>query len=253
MFALTAALCLAAEPSRAAEPATPQRPTFSSSPATTANRTLELESGYFGSDADTADLPLTLKWGSGEQTELFLGWSPWTKAAKDVDGPGDYSVGVRHRFLEADDGPLDLAYQLSGKIPTATDDDGLGSGVPDVTTALTSAWAAGSWSVVGYYQLGLLGQSSGSGALVDHGLAFALGRPFGDKLSAFVEWSGTWRPELRSSDRQWIGGAAYALRPSLVLDAALSWVLQPGEDVLAVSAGITMNLGRPFDVFRSDG
>ncbi len=238
------AVATAWHPVSAAEPVTPQRPSFSSDPNTTAAGTLELEAGYLADDADGAGLPLALKWGSGPSTELFVGWSPWQQASSDVTGIGDVSVGVRHRFLDGD-GPMTMAYQVSGKVPTASADDGLGSGVPDLSLALTSLWSGQSSSVVAYYQAGLIGRPASSGVLVDHALALAVGIPLGDRLSSFLETTGTWRPELHSSDVQGVAGFGFAVRPSIVIDAAVNVVLKSGENLVSGTIGFTVNLGRP--------
>jgi len=175
------------------EAATPQRPSFSADPSTTAPGTLELEAGFVAAEAEQRDTPLTLKWGAGPSTELFLGWSPWVQAG-DLDGVGDTVLGARHRFLHQDEG-ADFAFQLATKLPTA--DDALGSGLPDVQFALTSARTWGNWTGVAYLQTGFSGRPDTGSALVDHALALALATPLGDRLSGFVE-----RPE--SGSRNWV-------------------------------------------------
>ena len=88
-------------------PVTPQRPTYSSDTNTTAEGTVELESGLGASRDGDLSTPNTLKYGAGERTELFVGVSPFNVVERpggDGVGFGDLLVGVRHRFLESDCG-----------------------------------------------------------------------------------------------------------------------------------------------------
>jgi len=224
------------------EAATPQRPSFSADPNTTAPGTLELEAGFVAAEGEQRDTPLTLKWGAGPATELFVGWSPWVRAGDidGADGAGDTVVGARHRFLHLDDGP-DFAFQLTGKIPTAA--DALGSGLPDVQFALTSAQSWGNWTGVAYFQSGFTGRPESGSALVDHGLALVLATPLGGSVSAFVETTGIWIPELGETTGQVLLGLGYTLRENIVLDlaAGVADVEDGGQTNLAV--GSTANLG----------
>jgi hypothetical protein len=234
----------------AGDPATPQRPTYSSDPNTTAPGTLELEAGYLYADDETADLPLTLKWGSGKNTELFLGWSPWFRTPDSSEYIGDTVLGVRHRFVDATQGPVALAYQVAAKVPTSDPDDGSGSGAVDAFFALTSAWSMGRFSGVGYYQFGALGRPANDGVLAENALALVVGTPLSGRWAIFAEWSSRWRPELRSFDSLALLGTAFSPRPALALDAAASYGMVPGEDFWTVTVGATVNFGWPRGEFR---
>lgn len=235
---------------RAFEAATPQRPSFSSDPSTTAAGTLELEAGSLVGQDDVADVALNAKWGAGPATELFLGWSPWLRAAEDRDGPGDVLLGVRHRFVEPAPGGIAAAFQLAGKIPTASVDDGLGSGAPDLTAALTALTSVAPFSLVGYYQAGFLGRPVGDGVLVDHALALAVAAPIASSLAGFVEWKGGWRPESSSTDQQILGGLGLPVRAWFVVDAAVGVSWADGDEFVFGTIGFTSNLGNPLRDFR---
>lgn len=222
------------------EAATPQRPSFSADPSTTADGTFELEAGFVAAESEQRDTPLTLKWGAGPTTELFLGWSPWVQAGPDLDGSGDTVLGVRHRFLHQDDG-ADFAFQLATKIPTA--DDALGSGLPDLQFALSSARSWGDWTGVAYLQSGFSGRVGPGTPLVDHALALVLATPFSDRVSGFVETTGIWVPETGDTVGLLLAELGLSIRENFVLDLAggLNEVEDGSEWTMAV--GFTGNLG----------
>lgn len=103
------------------QPATPQRPTFSSSTATTAEGTVELETGVEYDHHDSSGLPTTFKYGLDANTELYLSGVPWQKSdvsgGKDNRGQGDDLLGVRQRFWQGEESGLSAAWQFAVQIP----------------------------------------------------------------------------------------------------------------------------------------
>ena len=65
-----------------------------------------------------------------------------------------------------------------------------------------------------------------------------------------MEWTSLWRPEPGEFDSLAVGGLGFALRPSLVLDAAVSLAMAPGDDVWAGTVGATLNFGWPGRTFH---
>jgi hypothetical protein len=132
-------------------PATPQRPTLSSDTNTTAHRTVEVEAGVLIDRHDEVDTPLALKWGMEENTELFASWSPFRAInlpGPGVEGVGDLSLGLRHRFADESETTPSGAFQLSAKLPTGESNPGPGTGETDLFAALIAGKSVGRVSLV---------------------------------------------------------------------------------------------------------
>ena len=128
-------------------PATPQRPTFSKNTATTAQGTVEVEAGLLRDPGDLFDTPTTIKYGLSAQDELFIGLSPFKMVelpGDDGEGFGDVTLGWRQRFWEQQDNGTSAAWMAYVKLPTADEDEGLGSGEVDGFLAGSLTMATGS-------------------------------------------------------------------------------------------------------------
>jgi hypothetical protein len=234
----------------AGSPATPQRPTFSSSTATTAHATWEVEGGAYRNDENAVDVPIALKYGAGPRTEVFASVSPYRRveAGGERDsGWSDVVVGARHRTSDGTGGDGDepaRAFQLAAKVPTGDRADLLSSGEIDVFGAWIVDGARERFAWTAFYQLGLLGDPDEGGVVVEHGLALAVGHPLGDdRLSAFGELAAVVHPEW--DDRQVFTtlGVALTPHPELVLDAFVVFGLSADAPDAAIGIGFTRNLG----------
>jgi len=243
-FGLSAALagCAAV---RDGATATPQRPTFSSDTNTTAEGTFEVELGVVVDPGDSFGSPVTLKHGLGERTEVFVGSSPYSHVelpGDDGRGLGDLFVGGRHRVWEGEGGES-AAVQIATKLPTADEDDGLGSGETDFFTAgilSGGLGAAGSWTAYG--ELGWLGDPAGAGTDEQQLVALAVGHALAGEWGAFGELTGISTPG--SDDPAFlILGLARSFGPSVVADLSVALGLNEDAPDAQLLVGLTTNLG----------
>jgi hypothetical protein len=227
--------------------ATPQRPSFSADTNTTEPGTVEIEMGVAVSDEDAVNSPVAVKWGATERSELFLGWSPVVhleSAAGNETGSGDMVVGTRLRFLEESSSRPSGALQLATKLPTASDEKGLGSGEVDFSGAGILTKNIDRFTLVGYYQFGVLGDPVGPRVNTEHAMAVAVGRPVTTSLGGFAEVSGVMMPDKDSSSLFCTFGLAYSARLGLVFDTAVTLGLTDDVDDWALVLGLTANLGK---------
>lgn len=223
---------------------TPQRPTFSSDTSTTARGTYELEAGLNYDHNDSFDTPLTLKRGLDDASEAFVSFSPYQELAvpgPDASGYSDVTIGYRRRFHQRDDHAA--AWLAAVKLPVGDEDDGFSSGELDVFAAGIYSRQIADVSLVGYYQLELLGETDGSGFDVGNGVAIAAGRPVTEDVSAFAELA--WKFGQESPDPLFTTfGATYTTAPGLVFDAALVVGLNSQAPDVQIVFGFTRNFGR---------
>ena len=238
-------------------PATPQRPTFSADTNTTAHQTFELEAGGNYDPGDSVDTPITMKYGAGVATETFIGWSPYIKLDRsgmtDERGSGDVVLGTRHRFHDpTEDLPFSSAVQFTTKLPTASENKGIGSGEYDFTGAGILSGTLGSWGWTTYYELGMLGQEDGSGHDTRHSLALSAGTPLTDQLGAFGEIAAQ-RVRAQSENPVFTTfGMTYSDTPGAIWDAGMVVGLNDDAVDAQFVIGLTRNLGRLFSRDQSD-
>lgn len=227
-------------------PATPQRPTVSFDTSTTAAGTVELESGVLVDPSDLVDTPLTLKYGTGDDTELFVGWSPLLvldRQGSDATGSGDVVLGARHRLWQADGGLPSAAALFSAKLPAASTADGLGSGQPDVRVGGVLNRSVGPVNANLFYQYGALGVPGG-GTTSEHTLTLTLGAGLADGVACFAELAGVFVPAASVDSVFLVTGVAFAPEPDLVLDAGITAGLSDDAPDLQLFVGCTVNFGR---------
>lgn len=226
------------------ETVTPQRPTLSSDTSTTAEGTFELEAGVAVDPSEAVDTPLSLKFGAGPSTEVFLSGAPFLfreVPGRDARGPGDVVVGLRHRFLESAARHPSAAFQASIKLPTA--DEELGSEEVDLSVAAMATQGFGDLTVTGYYDLGVLGDPGG-GTDVSHSLALATSHPLSNSVGAFAEIAGVSIPDQDAEQAFTTFGVTYAASNSLVFDVGAVVGLDRDARDFQFIIGLTRNLGR---------
>jgi hypothetical protein len=225
---------------------TPQRPTFSRNTSTTAAGTTELEAGVLYEPGDYFDSPVTLKYGIQEETELFatMGAFQWRDTpGSDGEGIGDLFVGVRQRFIDVGaDEPM-VAYQLKTKLPTADENEALGTGQLDFFAAGILDYPIEQLWLTTFYELGVLGDPANGDPDIQHGLAFASHFPIEEELGGYGELAGVFIPEHDEEKVFADAGLTYALTDGIVLDAGVAVGLSGDAANLQVLFGITTNFG----------
>lgn len=244
ILVLLTAACAANDP----QPVTPQRPTFSSDTNTTAEGTLELESGLDVDPNEFDAVVMTLKYGLARNAEVFMTALPFVRLDEGPDGDpqqglGDVFLGWRHRVWQNESG-LSTAYQISTKLPTAHEALGLGSGEVDFLGAAIVMKAIGAASVTGFYEVGVLGTENGDDTDLRHLVTFAGSTPIAGRFGYYGELAGFY-----GANRSDLGflttGATYTVAPSMVVDFGFRFGLTAESPDAALIVGVTTNFGRP--------
>lgn len=246
LLALTVLALLAGCAGPAGKP-TPQRPTFSKDTRTTQAGTVELEAGIDLDPGDFFDTPVALKFGMSDSTELFIESAPyqWIELpGSDGNGIGDTTVGVRDRIIDLGPDEPAIAYQLSTKIPTAPEGQGLTNNEIDFFAAAIADTLVGEdLNLTFFYQLGLLGDPGGGDPDIQHGLAFAGSMPVAESFGVYGEIAGVFTPERDIENVFTTGGVTYPLMDGVTLDGGVAIGLSRDAADLRFLLGITTNFG----------
>lgn len=249
-LSLLAAACVA--PQRSWEegaqiPVTPQRPKISRNTATTAAGTIEVEGGIERAPSDSFFMPALVKYGVMDRNEAFVGFSPYNTielAGDDGEGFGDVTLGWRQRFAEQSGNRPSLAWQAALKLPTADEDDALGTGELDGYGALSASYGVDQFAFTGYGQLGLLGDPNSSGADVQYVLAGAADYAYGPTVVFFGEVGGAVTPEFDDERIFLTLGGGWSPSLGLRLDTGFRIGLTDDAPDFSYLVGFTRNIGR---------
>lgn len=224
----------------------PQRPTIANDTATTPEDVLEVEFGLAAdprSPTRDVDAPLLLKLGLGSRTELFGGIGV-LRSVDGEDGLGDAVVGLRHRLRDETYEAPATAFQLSTKLPAASESRGLGSGGIDFFAAGIHTRTIDRTAFTLFYQAGLVSQVQGVGQDLELALAGLVKADLTRRMIGFGEVAGVFQPENDLESISLTVGGAFRYAPWMYLDLGLSVGLTDDAPDVLVLLGLTRNVGR---------
>jgi hypothetical protein len=228
----------------------PQRPTVATHAGTLAAGWIEIEAGTeFDSYADRshgAVAPVLAKVGLAPRLQLEVQAPIIWAAGGDASGIGDFSIGLKWRFVEAASPLGDLAILASVKAPSGSADSGTGTGTTDLNLLFISSHKLGPVAMdlnVGYTSRG------GDGTFVPRYSSVwtaSFGGPAVGRLGWVGEFYGyppTSGPAGTDSIVAFLCGPTFQVREWLVLDIG-AIVPIAGPQPRALYAGATYNVGR---------
>ncbi|GJM22086.1 MAG: hypothetical protein DHS20C15_20010 [Planctomycetota bacterium] len=242
-----------------AQPATPQRPTFSSNTNTTAEGTVEMEAGYADdtkgdrSDSDRT-ASVTFKYGLSEKAEVFVAGLPYVegqRAGRRESGLGETTIGARHRIWENDDGSLSFAYQASVELPTGSTTDGLSNGEEDFYGAAILSGREENWGWTAFYQHGRIDLKGGDRTGQD-AFALAVDTPIDDQVSAFAELAYIRTRSIDDHPKYATVGLAWAQDQALIWDFSVVRPFNNDGPDTRFQIGATVNWGHLFGEERRE-
>ena len=192
--------------------------------------------------------PVTVRIGVRDWFEARAGFDGLVHAAEadgtSVTGPGNIQVGAKIRLLREPDGRARVSLAPQVNVPTASADNGLGSGQPDVVVTELAGFDLGrELRIDTNYAIGSIGGGRGAPRFAQQFMSASLG------LSA-----GHWNPYFevfRISRDHPDGtpivsintGALYAIAPRLVVDCGVMFGLSAEAPPFAVFGGFSTAIG----------
>ena len=227
----------------------PERPTVATHAFTVSPGYLEIETGAERDQFDARTLglgiPTVLKIGLADHAQLSIN-APYTKPPGISAGIGDFSVGVKYRFV--DDAPIVGAFALlpSIKAPTGDDNLGRGTGTTDLSILAISSHKFGDYSMdlnVGYTH-----RSSGAAPTSATLWTASFGGPIAGRFGWTGEcygYPGTGGPFGAAPIVAVLAGPTFLAMETLAMDAGVIIPVK-GPQPHAIYAGLVYNVGRIF-------
>lgn len=250
---LLAATCALAD-----EPAievNPNRPSFATPARTTQEGVFEVEFGLQDNlprdGGSLSSSPLLLKLGLLASLEARIGGNGWLRQGQPGSAPvesgfGDTTLGVQWCYWKNGALGLDLAIQLTEKIPTASAARGLGSGKADTLLMLLVSRDLGPYHVDANAIATWLGlpTSAGGGHERQPAATVCVSRTLSAhwSLTAEVYTIGATSLNPRIVSNLWAVG--YKVSPRLVLDAGADVGLSHGAQKISLFTGLTVGVAR---------
>ncbi|MFT7671336.1 MAG: hypothetical protein ACI8X5_004053 [Planctomycetota bacterium] len=249
---LALASCQATAPDREVKEHA-QRPFISQTPHTVAEDVIAVEMGAQVWSGHESELPIMVRYGLGEQTEFFVGTSPYKKVDFNEDLPdgsgwGDTYIGMRHRLREKDMYAPAWAVQIQTKLPTGRPSQGLGTGLTDWYAAVMANQTYYDFDTTAFYQLGILGETNTvePDSNYEHTLAVQTRREMNTSVTALGEFAFVFEPEDNRTEATLFGGASFQLDSLTAVDVGLRVGLGDDAPDFQVLIGFSRALGMLF-------
>lgn len=234
----------------------PDRPDLTNSTRTVPPGVIQIETGVEysesrigGGESDRRfGAQLALRIGLTNALEARLGGEPFVRLRGESDdtGPGDLTLGLKYRFLDAGEGEWwpSLGLQPSVKLPVAGAP--IGTGRPDFALlTLASFGLPARLDLDVNTGLVAVGQSRRNGYLLQALASASLSREILDRASTFVELAFASRDDRDKRNTVDVRtGIVYLLTKDVALDLAGGTSLAGQGPDYTLTAGVSVRLGR---------
>jgi hypothetical protein len=213
---------------------------------------LELEGLADVDPGEKAKSTVKVNAGLGPGFEFALGWGPYYSSGSGPDshGVGDVVVTAKYQFADGSRGALHGIVEAESRLPTSDTGPAGRDGETDFIFATSVGQAFGAYSLIGTYELGLLGAPGLQGPAVEHGGVLAASFRMSPSTRGFTELSVVHEPQ--ASVTQWYagGGAGITVADGLELQGALQFGLDEDTPDYRVVVGFSYELGPALPILR---
>ncbi len=190
--------------------------------------------------------------GLGPGFELFAGWSPYHSSGGGADsrGGGDVSVGTKYQVADGSGGRPRAIVEVASRLPTSNAGPAGRNGEADFFVASSVGQAFGEVSLIGTYELGLLGEANNDSVVLEHNAILAAAYQVQPGLRTFTELSLVYLP--KDAEIAWFGGtgAGLKLNSALEFQGAVQIGLNDDADDYLLVFGFNYGAGQLLPVLR---
>jgi hypothetical protein len=193
--------------------------------------------------------------GLGPGLELAVGFGPYYSAGTGPDshGPGDVTLSAKYKYADGTEGRPHGIVEFGTRFPTSDTGPSGRKGETDALVATTLGQAFGDYSLLGTYELGLLGDETSATVVIEHAGSLAASFRLSPQLRAFTEASMVHEP--RASVTEWFGGcgAGWTISEGFELQGAVQFGLTDEAPDYMLVFGFAYELGPILPVMRGSG
>ncbi len=162
-------------------------------------------------------------------------------------GTGDVILGTKVQLSNADEDGLGSIVELEARLPSGSAGSSSRKGEMDTLMATSVGKAMGQFSLIGTYELALLGEAGTDSIETEHGAIVAASWRANEETRLFAEASTSYSPSDGSS--VWYGGfgGGYKFWPNLELQGALQIGLNDDAEDFFLVVGFSSVIGRFAD------
>ncbi len=182
--------------------------------------------------------------------EMAIGWQPFVSTRSGGSrsrGTGDVILGTKVQLSNADEDGLGSIVELEARLPSGSAGSSSRKGEMDTLMATSVGKAMGQFSLIGTYELALLGEAGTDSIETEHGAIVAASWRANEETRLFAEASTSYSPSDGSS--VWYGGfgGGYKFWPNLELQGALQIGLNDDAEDFFLVVGFSSVIGRFAD------
>lgn len=212
---------------------------------------LELEGLMEADPGDRVKSIVKANIGLGPGFELGLAIEPYhSNGTPSGRGTGDVKIAAKYQFSDGSQGVPFGILETEVRLPTSDVGPSGSKGETDFFLISSLGQAFDHFSLVGTYELGLLGEAASDSVLVEHSAVLAASHRFHANFRGFAEISLAHEP--RDSVTAWYGGGGggFKISDDLELQAAVQVGLNDTAEDFLVVFGFSYYLGQILPTMR---
>ncbi len=210
---------------------------------------VEMEGILETDPSEFAKSKVKLNFGAVENVELAVAWEPFVSVRSSGArhrGAGDVILGAKVKVADAADSPVGAIVEMESRLPSGSAGSASRRGETDTLLATSVGQSVGAFSLVGTYELALIGEAGSDSINTEHGAIVAASWRTNDRTRLFVEATAGYVPS--ESTTSWYGGfgGGYKVMPQLELQGALQVGLDDDAEDYMLVFGFSGVIGKLF-------
>ena len=210
---------------------------------------VEMEGMLETDPSEFAKSKVKLNFGAVENVELAVAWQPFVSVRSGGSrhrGAGDVILGAKVKVADAADSAVGAIVEMESRLPSGSAGSSSRRGESDTLLATSVGQSVGAFSLVGTYELALLGESGSDSIDTEHGAIVAASWRANDRTRLFVEGSAGYVPS-ESTTAFYAGfGGGFKWLPQLELQAAIQVGLDDDAEDYMLVFGFSGVIGKLF-------
>lgn len=210
---------------------------------------VEMEGIVETDPSEFAKSKVKLNFGVVENVEVAMAWQPFVSVRSGGNrhrGAGDVILGAKVKVADASDSAVGAIIEMESRLPSGSAGSASRRGESDTLLATSVGQSVGAFSLIGTYELALLGEAGSDSINTEHGAIVAASWRANDRTRLFVEGSAGYVPSESVTSFYAGFGGGYKFWPQMELQAALQVGLDDDAEDYMLVFGFSGVIGKLF-------